>query len=339
MRGPLAMALLVGAGAFSVLPGSTPAGPAGPARAADTALRGSHRRAAQQSAGGEPAPGFGASVAAAVAIAALGASLRKGPASRARAARRAFYVPGLAAAKNKPELMKDEVYQGAATGENELNYVNPWLRKVCTDEEIEDPSKQQTGRGRYVEYNGPVYKQVPIVAGYDKFPLDPNIYDERYGLEPPPVGACWGDGRDPKDGNWYLEIDGKKEQCWQGDGQRRKAGAVVKVLKGTGQFFINGREAIDFLENQPLWWFKAAEPILCLSEKNNFDIIVKAFGGGKSGKAGAIRLALAKALIEYNYSWFPLMKRAKYLTRDWRMKEPKKTGRHKARKKKPYHKR
>jgi len=62
-------------------------------------------------------------------------------------------------------------------------------------------------------------------------------------------------------------------------------------------------------------------------------------GGGESGQAGAIRLALARAMQEYNYQWRPLMKRARYLTRDWRMVEPKKTGRVKARKKKPYHKR
>jgi small subunit ribosomal protein S9 len=276
-------------------------------------------------------------VAAAVVIATLGSSLRRRT-SRSRTARYAFYVPGLEAAKSKTDLMKDEVYQGAKTGEDEYNYVNPWYNHEGTDEEIEDPSKQYTGVGPYVEYEGPVYKQVPIVEGFDKFPLDPTIYDESYGLEPPAVGVQWGDGRSP-DGNWYMKIDGKKEQCWQGDGQRKYAGAVVKILKGTGQFFINGRDAVDFLERQPLWWFKAAEPILCLNEKNNFDIICKCFGGGTSGKAGAIRMALAKALCEYNYQWFPLMKRAQYLTRDWRVIEPKKTGRHKARKKKPYHKR
>jgi small subunit ribosomal protein S9 len=277
-------------------------------------------------------------VAAAAVIATLGSSLRRRT-SRSRTARYGFYTPGLAAAKEKKELMKDEVYQGAKTGEDEYNYVNPWFQTIGTDEAMEDASKQYTGVGKYVEYTGPVYKQVPIVEGFDKFPLDATLYDERYGLEPPPVGAKWGDMRDPKDGNWYMDIEGKKVQYWQGDGQRKKAGAVVKILKGTGQFFVNGREAIDFLENQPLWWFKAAEPILCLNEKNNFDVIVKAFGGGTSGKAGAIRLGLAKALVEYNYQWYPLLKRAQYLTRDWRTTEPKKTGRHKARKKKPYHKR
>mmetsp|Transcript_65840 Transcript_65840/g.132249 ORF Transcript_65840/g.132249 Transcript_65840/m.132249 type:complete len:137 (+) Transcript_65840:120-530(+) len=136
-----------------------------------------------------------------------------------------------------------------------------------------------------------------------------------------------------------MEVDGQQVQYWQGWGRRKTACAIVRIAKGSGQFIINGRDAIDYFINYPIWWLKACEPLAALSQKNNFDMICKAFGGGLSGQAGAIRYALAKAMQEYNYQWRPLLKKAKYLTRDWRMVESKKTGQPKARKKTPYHKR
>lgn len=215
------------------------------------------------------------------------------------------------------------------------NWVNPWEQKIEWPEDYPKDAPK-TGKGKpFRRYRGMVYKQVPVIDGLS-FPLDPEKYYEP--LEPPPPGAKWGDGRSP-DGNWYMEVEGKKEQYWQGWGRRKTACAIVRILKGNGQFIINGRDAIDYFQNYPIWWLKACEPLAALSQKNNFDMICKAFGGGVSGQAGAIRYALAKAMQEHNYQWRPLLKKAQYLTRDWRMVEPKKTGQPKARKKTPYHKR
>jgi len=212
----------------------------------------------------------------------------------------------------------------------EKNFINPWEESLPG----EKPGPSTSG-WQWHEYTGPVYKQVPVLETL-KFPLDPEMYYPP--LEPPAPGAKWGDGRD-HDGNWYMEIEGNKVQYWQGVGRRKTACAIVRILKGTGQFLINGRDAIEYFQNYPVWWLKAMEPMAALSIKNDYDCLCKAFGGGKSGQAGAIRLGVARAMQELNFNWRPLMKKAKYLTHDIRMVESKKVGQTKARKKKPHHKR
>ncbi|CAE7251412.1 rpsI [Symbiodinium necroappetens] len=220
-----------------------------------------------------------------------------------------------------------------ATGQK--NYVNPWEERIDIEKDLPpDVRKKPSGR-KFRPYTGPVYKQVPVVEGLE-FPLDPNLYYPP--LEPPPPGAKWGDGRSP-DGNWYMDVEDEKVQYWQGVGKRKTACAIVRIVKGNGQFIVNGKDAITYFNHYPYWWLKACEPLAALSQKNKFDIIAKSFGGGVSGQAGAIRLALARAMQDYNFNWRPLMKKAKYLTRDYRMVEPKKPGQPKARRKTPFHKR
>ncbi|CAJ1382339.1 unnamed protein product [Effrenium voratum] len=198
---------------------------------------------------------------------------------------------------------------------------------MCIDGQEDMKDDARPFGKKFHPYTGDVYKKVPVVSGPDgsalQFPLDPSVYYPP--LEPPKPGVKWGDGRAP-DGNWYMEVDDQQIQYWQGVGKRKTACAIVRIVKGNGQFIVNGRDAIQFFNNYPIWWLKACEPLSALSEKNSFDIIAKSFGGGVSGQAGAIRLALARAMQEYNFNWRPLLKKAKYLTRDWRMVEPKKTG-------------
>ncbi|CAK9026183.1 unnamed protein product [Durusdinium trenchii] len=217
----------------------------------------------------------------------------------------------------------------------ERNYVNPFEERIDIDKDVPADAQREPSGKKFFPYTGPVYKKVPVAEGLE-FPLDPNLYYPP--LEPPPPGAKWGDGRAP-DGNWYMDIEDEKVQYWQGVGKRKTACAIVRIVKGNGQFIVNGRDAIQYFSHYPIWWLKACEPLAALSQKNKFDIIAKSFGGGISGQAGAVRLALARAMQEYNFNWRPLMKKAKFLTRDWRMVEPKKTGQPKARKKTPYHKR
>ncbi|CAE7515321.1 rpsI, partial [Symbiodinium pilosum] len=233
-------------------------------------------------------------------------------------------------------LRKAEITTGTfdpVTGKK--NYVNPWEERVDLEKDLPpDAGKIPFGR-KFRPYRGPVYKQVPVIEGLE-FPLDPNLYYPP--LEPPAPGAKWGDGRAP-DGNWYMDVQGEEVQYWQGVGKRKTACAIVRIVKGNGQFIVNGKDAITYFCHYPYWWLKACEPLAALSQKNKFDIIAKSFGGGVSGQAGAIRLALARAMQEYNFNWRPMMKKARYLTRDWRMVEPKKPGQPKARRKTPFHKR
>ena len=81
------------------------------------------------------------------------------------------------------------------------------------------------------------------------------------------------------------------------------------------------------------------QPLVLADVEQNFDIDVKVNGGGSFGQAGAIRLAISKALIEDNVELRALMKKAGYLTRDSRVKERKKVGLKKARKSPQFSKR
>jgi len=230
------------------------------------------------------------------------------------------------------------------------NYTDPWNQRVDKVEEGENPdatwdNSKVAGPAtpptsqRFAKYTGPVYKGVPVVEGL-QFPLDPEKYYPP--LEPPAPGVKWGDGR-AEDGNWYSEdADGKKVQYWMGWGKRKQSCAVVRLYKGNGQFKVNGKEAYSFFHYYPIWWLKAAEPICALSQKNEFDIVAKVFSGGVLGKssgAGALRVALARALQEYNYNWRPLLNRGKFLTKDYRLPETKKIGQVSARKKKRFNRR
>jgi len=279
--------------------------------------------------------GFGGTVfGAAATLLILGGLRSRSPRSRSQRSRWPMVICRAETATGNggdaPEEVEPIVQGGIDLETGEANYVNPW------DERFEKPDGTWQMTQRFYEYEGPVYKKVPIVSGIS-FPLDPKLY--KGPLEPPPPGKKWGDGRS-QDGNWYAEVEGEKLQYWQGWGRRKTACAVVKLFKGTGQFTVNGRDANDFFENYCIWWVKACEPLAALGVKNDYDMLCKAWGSGKSGKAGAIRLAAARAMQEMDFNkWHPLLKKAKYLARDWRKVESKKTGKPKARKSTPYNKR
>lgn len=226
-------------------------------------------------------------------------------------------------------------WEDPETGER--NYVNPWEERIAADLERIEKGEKRTPIGlKFTPYGGPVYKKVPIGEGV-KFPLDPKLYKAPY--EPPAPGVKWGDGRAP-DGNWYTKGEsGEQLQYWQGLGKRKYAAAVVKIFKGTGQFIINGQEAISYLDNETRWWLKACEPAAALSLKNKLDIVCKVVSSGKSSQAGAIRQGLAKALQEYNFDFRPLLTKALYIQRDIRVCEEKKVNRDGARVSPPYRKR
>eukprot|EP00933_Yihiella_yeosuensis_P039523 TRINITY_DN33586_c0_g1_i2.p1 TRINITY_DN33586_c0_g1~~TRINITY_DN33586_c0_g1_i2.p1 ORF type:complete len:335 (-),score=79.00 TRINITY_DN33586_c0_g1_i2:81-1085(-) len=334
MRSFLAMALLTGAAAFSapsafVVP---TARNVGAVAEASTAGIPAVLRATPLSGPSETDRGFGfpAITGAAALLAVLGAARRRQQ-PRRRQGQEIVSREAQDPMQTRTGL-SDSFPKGAVdkkTGKK--NYVNPWEQRITGESRR---GMKATG-WKFYKYEGPVYKKVPVVEGL-QFPLDPKKYYPP--LQPPPPGAKWGDGRSP-DGNWYDKVDGKVLQYWQGVGRRKCACAIVRIFEGTGQFIINGREAIDYMKHYPIWWLKACEPLAALSQKNKFDILCNAFGGGLSGQAGAIRLALARAMQEHNFNWRPLLKRAKYLTRDPRMKEMKKTGQPGARKKTPWHKR
>ncbi|MGL5519836.1 MAG: 30S ribosomal protein S9 [Metamycoplasmataceae bacterium] len=125
---------------------------------------------------------------------------------------------------------------------------------------------------------------------------------------------------------------------YRGLGRRKSSTARVILRKGTGKFIINKREAKEYLRSD-IFIKDALQPIVITETTNNFDIIVNVRGGGLSGQAGAIRLGIARALLNVSADYRPKLKAAKMLTRDARIKERKKPGLRKARKARQFSKR
>ncbi len=125
---------------------------------------------------------------------------------------------------------------------------------------------------------------------------------------------------------------------WYGTGRRKTAVARVFLRPGNGKIVINNR---DFEEYFPRLWhrLRIKEPLVVTNTFESFDIFCTAKGGGVTGQADAIRLGIARALVQYNPEFKPLLKKAGLLTRDPRRHERKKYGQPGRRKKYQYHKR
>jgi small subunit ribosomal protein S9 len=121
-------------------------------------------------------------------------------------------------------------------------------------------------------------------------------------------------------------------------GRRKEAIVRVRLLPGTGQFKLNGRTIEDYFPNK-VHQQLIREPFVILEQAEKYDVIGLLHGGGVSGQAGALRLGIARALIEINPDDRPALKKAGFLTRDPRVTERKKYGLKKARKAPQYSKR
>ena len=121
-------------------------------------------------------------------------------------------------------------------------------------------------------------------------------------------------------------------------GRRKEAIVRVRLLPGTGQFRLNGRTIEDYFPNK-VHQQLIREPFVILEKGEQYDVVGILHGGGVSGQAGALRLAIARALIEIEPEDRPALKKAGFLTRDPRVTERKKYGLKKARKAPQYSKR
>ena len=115
-------------------------------------------------------------------------------------------------------------------------------------------------------------------------------------------------------------------------GRRKQAVARVRLVPGTGEWSINGRDLETYFPNK-LHQQLVNDPFRLLDLEGRFDVIVLISGGGPSGQAGAVRLGVARALNEIDRdNNRPDLKKAGFLTRDARVPERKKAGLKKARK-------
>ena len=115
-----------------------------------------------------------------------------------------------------------------------------------------------------------------------------------------------------------------------GTGRRKSSIARVRLVEGKGAITINGKNIDEYLGTDTLKVI-VRQPLTATNTTDKYDVICSVQGGGFTGQAGAIRLGIARALLEANSEYRPILKSAGFLTRDPRMKERKKYGLKKAR--------
>lgn len=125
----------------------------------------------------------------------------------------------------------------------------------------------------------------------------------------------------------------------RGTGRRKCAVARVRLMSGNGTVIINGKSLTEYLGNRALLHVAVHQPLVAAGVDGKFNVIAKAHGGGPRGQAEAVRMGLARALAELNPDYARIMRLEGFLTRDARIKESKKYGRHKARKRPQFSKR
>ena len=116
-----------------------------------------------------------------------------------------------------------------------------------------------------------------------------------------------------------------KTERYYGTGRRKKSVARVYLVPGKGEVTINKRSMNDYFGLETLKVI-ACQPLTATGTADKFDVLVNVRGGGFTGQAGAIRHGIARALLQVDAEYRPVLKKAGYLTRDPRMKERKKYG-------------
>ena len=125
---------------------------------------------------------------------------------------------------------------------------------------------------------------------------------------------------------------------YYGTGRRKSSKARVFLTKGKGEIIVNG-EPLDQFFGRETSCMVVRQPLEKLEMTEQWDVNATVAGGGDTGQAGAIRLGLTRALMEYDGELRPSLRKAGYVTRDSREVERKKVGLHKARRAPQYSKR
>ncbi len=123
-----------------------------------------------------------------------------------------------------------------------------------------------------------------------------------------------------------------------GTGRRKSAAARVFLRKGSGSITVNGK-ALDQFFGRETSRMIVRQPLELTQSQDKFDVLVTVEGGGMTGQAGAIRLGIARALVDYDETLKSPLRKAGFMTRDARAVERKKVGLHKARRATQYSKR
>lgn len=125
---------------------------------------------------------------------------------------------------------------------------------------------------------------------------------------------------------------------YYGTGKRKESIARVRLVAGTGRIIVNNKDFDEYF-NSPAQKTMIKEPLKLTGTENAYDVISDITGGGTTGQAGALRHGISRALLEVSVEFRPILKREGFLTRDSRIKERKKYGLKKARKRPQFSKR
>jgi len=123
-----------------------------------------------------------------------------------------------------------------------------------------------------------------------------------------------------------------------GTGRRKTAVARVFLKPGSGKIVVNGKP-LDVFFSRETGRMIVRQPLQLTENLERFDIQVNVDGGGESGQAGAVRHGITRALIDFDETLKPVLKKAGFVTRDAREVERKKVGLHGARRRKQFSKR
>lgn len=123
-----------------------------------------------------------------------------------------------------------------------------------------------------------------------------------------------------------------------GTGRRKTAVARVFIKPGSGKITVNGKPVDEFFSRETGRMI-VRQPLQVTDNVERFDIMVNVSGGGESGQAGAVRHGITRALIDYDETLKPVLRKEGFVTRDAREVERKKVGLRKARRRKQFSKR
>ncbi len=121
-------------------------------------------------------------------------------------------------------------------------------------------------------------------------------------------------------------------------GRRKTSVARINMIAGKGKIEVNNRELANYFPSEILQTI-VKQPLVKVEQDGKFDVKVNVFGGGLTGQAEAVRLAISRALVEVDAEHKPALKSEGFMTRDPRMVERKKPGRRKARRRFQFSKR
>lgn len=129
-----------------------------------------------------------------------------------------------------------------------------------------------------------------------------------------------------------------KTAVYSAIGRRKHSVARVRLVPGTGQIIVNKQPVLAYFKRETLRMV-IEQPLVTTETIGKYDVLANVCGGGLTGQAGAMRLGIARALLQVEEDFRPKLKAAGFLTRDPRMKERKKYGQKGARKRFQFSKR